>query len=42
MIVGTKSYLDTNAEEWAPSITETQGDPSKETECEVMIRELNA
>jgi hypothetical protein len=26
--VQTKSYFDTNAEEWAPNATETQGDPS--------------
>jgi hypothetical protein len=40
VIVGTKSYSDTNTEEWAPSTTETQGDPSKETEYEIMIYEL--
>jgi hypothetical protein len=42
VIVGTKSYSDTNAEESAPATTETQGDSSKETEYEVMISDLKA
>jgi hypothetical protein len=32
--VQTKSYSDTNAEELAPTATETQGDPSKGAEDE--------
>jgi hypothetical protein len=34
----TKSYFDTNAEEWAPSTTDTQGDPSKGVEDEETAR----
>jgi hypothetical protein len=30
----TKSYFDTNAEEWTPTATEIQGDPSKGAEDE--------
>jgi hypothetical protein len=30
----TKSYFDKNAEEWAPTTTETQGYPSKGAEDE--------
>jgi hypothetical protein len=34
----TKSYFDTNAEEWATTATETQGDPSKGAEDEETAR----
>jgi hypothetical protein len=40
--VGTKSYSEKNAEEWAMETTETQGDISKEMKYEVIIRELKA
>jgi hypothetical protein len=36
--VRTKSYYDTNAEELAPTVTETQGDPSKGAEEEETAR----
>jgi hypothetical protein len=42
VIAGTIFYSDKNAEEWAPEFAETQGDPSKGKEYEVMIKELKA
>jgi hypothetical protein len=38
LYVQTKSYFDTNAEEWAPTDTETQEDPSKGDEDEEIAR----
>jgi hypothetical protein len=37
----TKSYFDTNAEEWSPTATETQGDPSKGAEDEEIVKMFN-
>jgi hypothetical protein len=37
----TNSFSDTNAEELAPTATETQGDPSKGAEDEEATRTLN-
>jgi hypothetical protein len=34
----TNSYSDTNLEQWAPTATETQGDPSKREDDEENIR----